>query len=164
MGIHLLCCTHGNKCMGTHDAICNIFATTMQDVGFQMGWKQVHALPSTMFNFSCRQINIVFTKDDIHILIDVIIANPTRADLFPQSCATQGFVAFNPAWAKERSYRNQHLSDQFFPLAIEIFKCLHKQAYVFLNDCANDIWSLKGPEGFIFLSWFFFCQKISITL
>jgi hypothetical protein len=25
MGIHFLCCAHGNKCMGTHDAVCDTF-------------------------------------------------------------------------------------------------------------------------------------------
>ncbi len=29
--------------------------------------------------------------------------------------------------------------DQFLPLAIEVFSCLHKHAYVFLYDCANAI-------------------------
>jgi hypothetical protein len=40
MGIHLLCCAHGNKRIGTHDAICNNFATIMWDVSFHVGRKQ----------------------------------------------------------------------------------------------------------------------------
>jgi len=48
----------------------------------------------------------VFTKDGICTLANVIIANPMRTDLLPQSCATQGFVASNAAQVKERSYRN----------------------------------------------------------
>jgi hypothetical protein len=35
--------------------------------------------------------------------------------------------------AKERSFCNQHLVDQFFPLAIEVFNCLHKHANVNLT-------------------------------
>jgi hypothetical protein len=34
----------------------------------------------------------VLTKDDIHTLADVVIANPIRANLLSQSCATQGFA------------------------------------------------------------------------
>jgi hypothetical protein len=49
--------------------------------------------------------------------------------------------------AKEMSYRNQHLTDQFLPLAIVVFGCLHKLADVFLHDCTNAIWSLKGTKG-----------------
>jgi hypothetical protein len=43
----------------------------------------------------------------------------------------QGFVAFDAPQAKERSYHTLHPINQFLPLAIEVFGCLHKQAYVF---------------------------------
>jgi hypothetical protein len=53
----------------------------------------------------------------------------------------------------------------FFLLVIEIFDYLHKHANVFLHDCANTIWSLKGLKGFhLFTLGIFLCQKISITL
>jgi hypothetical protein len=107
----------------------------------------------------------VFTKNDIRILIDVIIANSTWAYLLPRSSAIQGFVAFDAAQTKEKSYRDWHPINQFFPSAIEIFECLHKQVDVFLHDCANAIWSLKGLEGpHLFVLIFFLGQKISITL
>jgi hypothetical protein len=48
---------------------------------------------------------------------------------------------------KERSYGNQHPTNQFLYLTIEIFGCLHKHADMFLHDCANAIWSLKKLEG-----------------
>ncbi len=96
MGIHLLCCAHGNECMGTHDAIHNTFATIARDVGFHMGQLQLHALPSTT--------HIVLTKDEICTLINFVMANPTRADLLPQGYTTPGFVAFNAIQTKEKSY------------------------------------------------------------
>jgi hypothetical protein len=43
----------------------------------------------------------VFTKDGIHTLVDIVIVDLTRADLLPRSCATQGFVVFDVAQAKE---------------------------------------------------------------
>jgi hypothetical protein len=67
--------------------------------------------------------------------------------------AIQGFVASNATQAKERSYHKQHPIDQFLPLAIEVFGCLHKHVDVFLHNCAIAIWSLKGLEGLIFLPW-----------
>jgi hypothetical protein len=69
------------------------------------------------------------------------------------------------AQAKEKNYRNQHPIDQFFPVAIEVFGCLHKHAYVFLHKCANAICSLTGTKG-LHLSTLgtFLCQKISIAL
>jgi hypothetical protein len=79
--------------------------------------------------------------------------------------AIQGFVASNATQAKERSYHKQHPIDQFFPLAIEVFGCLHKHVDVFLHDCAIAIWSLKGLEGpHLFTLVMFLRKKISITL
>jgi hypothetical protein len=86
----------------------------------------------------------VLTKDGIRTLIDIVITNTTWIDLLPQSCAIQGFVASDATQAKERSYHNQHPIDQFLPLTIEVFGCLHKHVDVFLYTYANAIWSLKG--------------------
>jgi len=65
-------------------------------------------------------------------------------DFFPWFCTTQKFVALDATQGKERSYYNWHHTDQFLPLVIEVFGCLHKHANVFLHDCANVIWNLKG--------------------
>jgi hypothetical protein len=65
-------------------------------------------------------------------------------------------AAFNVAQAKEMNYHNRHRTDQLFPLTIEVFCYLHKHANVFLHDCANAIWSLKGTEGLNFLPLSFF--------
>jgi hypothetical protein len=43
MGIHLLCCAHDSECMGTHDAIHNIFVAIVRDVGLYVGQEQLHA-------------------------------------------------------------------------------------------------------------------------
>jgi hypothetical protein len=106
MGIHFLRCAHGNKRIGTHDVICDTFATITQDVGFHVGRKQLHALPSTTFNSFCQEVDIMLTKDGIHTLADVIIVDLIRTDLLPQSCAIQGFATFDVAETKERSYHN----------------------------------------------------------
>jgi hypothetical protein len=50
----------------------------------------------------------MFTKDDIHTIVDIVIINPMRIGSLPQSCATQGFVTFGAAQAKKRSYPNFH--------------------------------------------------------
>jgi hypothetical protein len=126
MGIHLLCCVHGNKHTGTHDEVHDTFVAIMWDVGFHVGQKQLHAFFSSTFNSFHWQVDIVLTKNDIHTLATIVIANPTWVDLFPWSCATQRLVASDAVQAKERSYLDRHFTDQFLPLAIEIFGCLHK--------------------------------------
>jgi hypothetical protein len=70
--------------------------------------------------------------------------------------ATQKFVTFGAVQAKEKSYHDQHPTNQFLPLIVEVFGCLHKQAYVFLHDCANATWSFKRPKGpptFVFVTF-----------
>jgi hypothetical protein len=47
----------------------------------------------------------MLTKDGIRTLANVVIVDSTRVDLFPQSYATQGFVALDAIQAKEKSYR-----------------------------------------------------------
>jgi hypothetical protein len=76
-----------------------------QNVGFHVGREQLHVLPSTTFNFCCQQIDIMFTKDGIPTLADIVIANPMQANLFPQFCIIQGFGTFDVAPAKERRDR-----------------------------------------------------------
>jgi hypothetical protein len=66
-----------------------------------------------------------------------------QADLLSQSYTTQGFAAYNVAQVTKWSYCDRHLTNQFLPLAVEVFGCLHKQADMFLHDCANAIWSFK---------------------
>ncbi len=107
----------------------------------------------------------MFTKDNIHTLANVVIINPIWTDLFPWSCTIQGFTTSNAVQSKERSYCNRHSTNQFLPLAIEVFGCLNKQVDVFLNNCANVIWSLQGLKGLhLLILVIFFHQKISITL
>ncbi len=42
----------------------------------------------------------MLTKDGIRTLIDGVIIDPTQANLLPQSCTIQGFVASNVAQTK----------------------------------------------------------------
>ncbi len=49
------------------------------------GTKKLHVLPSTMFNSSHCRANVMFTKDGICTLADVIIINPTWTNLLPRS-------------------------------------------------------------------------------
>jgi hypothetical protein len=94
MDIHLLCCAHGNECTRTHDVISNTFVVIVWDVGFHMGWKQLHVFSFNMFN-SCQWVDIVLTKDNIHTLVNVVIVDPTWTDLLPRPYTTQGFAAFD---------------------------------------------------------------------
>jgi hypothetical protein len=45
-----LCNVHGNKCTGTHDAICDTFIAVARDVSFHMGHEQLQVLRTITFN------------------------------------------------------------------------------------------------------------------
>jgi hypothetical protein len=110
-------------------------------------------------------IDTVFTKDGIFILANVVIIDPTRANLFCWSYTTWRFVASKVIQAKEKSYHEQHPTNHFLPLAINVFGCLDKQAHVILHNCANAMSNFKGPKGHpLYVLVFFFGQNISITL
>jgi hypothetical protein len=124
MGIHFLCFAH-NECTWIQDAVCDTFAIIVRDADFRVGQEQ-HVLPSNMFNSSCWQVDIVFIKDDIGTLVGIVIVNLTWADLLLRSCVTPKFAAFDAVQVKKQTYHNQHPIDQFLPLTIEVFECLHK--------------------------------------
>jgi hypothetical protein len=145
--------------MGTHDGVCNIFVFIAQNACFQVGREQLHVLPLITFNSFREWIDIVLMKNCIHTLANVVIVDVMCADLLPWSWTNQGFVAFDAPQAKERSYHTLHPINQFLPLAIEVFGCLHKQAYVFWHNRVNAILSFKGLEGLLFLFWLFFFIK-----
>jgi hypothetical protein len=72
-----------------------------------VGQKQLQAFPSTTFNSYHRQVDIVLTKDGISTLANIVIVDPTHANLLLQSYTTQGFsTSINAIQAKERNYHN----------------------------------------------------------
>jgi hypothetical protein len=128
MDIHFLCCAHGNECMGTHDAVCDTFVAITWNVGFHIcGTKTTTCVSFNHSHSYHRQVDIVFTKDGICTLTNVVIIDSMCANPLLQSCTTQGFAtSINATQDKERSYHNRHPTNQFFLLAIEVFRCLHK--------------------------------------
>jgi len=74
MGIHLLHCVHGNKCTRTHDAVRDTFVAIAHDANFHVGQKQ---LSLNTFNSSHQRVNIMFIKDGIRTLINIVIVDST---------------------------------------------------------------------------------------
>jgi hypothetical protein len=79
----------------------------------------------------------MLTKNGVYTLTNIVIVNQTCVNLLLQFCTTQRFVTSDVAQAKEMSYHDRHPTNQFFPLAIEIFGCLQKCVNMFLHNCAN---------------------------
>jgi hypothetical protein len=51
------------------------------------------------------------------------------------------------AKANERLYQDQQPTNTFFPLAIEVFGCLHQHANYFFHQFVSMTWSAKGTDG-----------------
>jgi hypothetical protein len=68
---------------------------------------------------------LVLLIDDIPTLVDVFIANPTRAYLVSRAIISHGVDASLVAQVKEKFHCNHYLVDVFLPLAMEVFGRLH---------------------------------------
>jgi hypothetical protein len=77
----------------------------------------------------------VLITNGIHILVNVVIFNPIQINLVWQVAIFQEMVTIITTQSKDELYYIKRLGDVFFPLAIEIFECLHQQANVFLSMC-----------------------------
>jgi hypothetical protein len=107
----------------------------------------------------------MFTINGIHILANVIIVDPTHANLILWIVFSQGMIATIVTWAKVVSCHNWHLKDDFIPLVVDTFGYLHQQANNFLHQCANMTWLTKcyrEPSFSILHS--FYRQKVFVAL
>ncbi len=78
-------------------------------------------------------MNIALIVDDgTHTMINVIIVNSTYVNFFSQVTFFRKMVTMIATQAKIVSYCDQHLEDDFIPLAIKMFGCLHQQVDNFL--------------------------------
>jgi hypothetical protein len=93
--------------------------------------------PLSSLQSSHQWVNIVLLVDGIRTLADIIIANPTQADLVSWSAFSHGVVMSLVVQMKERLYCDCYPEDVFLTLAIEVFGCLHQEAGNFLYQCAN---------------------------
>ncbi len=93
----------------------------------------------------------VFTIDDIRILVEVVIANPTQTYLLPWFYSIKRFLAFNATQAKENNYHNRHPTKQFLLLTIEVYGGLHKRSMCFYMIMPMPFRAYKGQKAFIFL-------------
>ncbi len=79
------------------------------------------------------------TKDGIRTLTNVVIVNPTHGNFVSLIMHNSRITTSNAVQTIKKNYHDQHHTNQFLPLAIEVFGCSHKQADVFLHDCADVI-------------------------
>jgi hypothetical protein len=92
----------------------------VKDVEFHVLREQTHVLLLSSLQYFCSFVNIVLLVDNICTLANVIIVDPTQADLVSWPTFSHGVVmSLVIIQVKERVYRDRYLMAMFFPLAIE---------------------------------------------
>ncbi len=71
--IHLLRCAHSGERMALHDA----FGTIVKIAKFHVSQEQSHVLPPLALQFLHCQVDIVLSINGVHMLANVVIADPT---------------------------------------------------------------------------------------
>jgi hypothetical protein len=71
-------------------------------------------------------MDIVLIGDGTHILVDVIIMDPIRANLVSRTTSSWGMASMIIAQAKIVLYYNKHPKHDFIPLVVKILGCLHQ--------------------------------------
>ncbi len=101
------------------------------------------------FQFSRRQLDIILSIGGIHIVVNVVIVEPTWIDLVSQTTFSHGVVRTLTSQVKERFYKDHYPTYVFFLLAIEVFGYLHQLVDKFLHRCVNMAWTTKGTRSII---------------
>jgi len=71
--IHLLRCAHDGERMALHDA----FGTIVKNAKFHVSQEQNHVLPPLALQFLHCQVDIMLSINGVHMLANVVIADPT---------------------------------------------------------------------------------------
>jgi hypothetical protein len=103
-------------------------------------------------------VNNVLFKDEVWTFVDLVITNSTHGNFLAQVSSTLDFCSIrNNTNKRMKSLKSPWTGNQFLPLAIGVFYCLHKEANDSLQDWANNVrantmWWMKGLEGPYFQS------------
>jgi hypothetical protein len=69
--VNLFPCSHGAKWTSSHDAIWNVFTFIMKNVRFHVLHEQIHVFLQLSLQSFCRQVDIMWSIDDICTLANV---------------------------------------------------------------------------------------------
>ena len=72
-----------------------------------------------------------------HILVDIIVADPTRRDLVERAARQDLVGAKDAERRKETHYRNRVAGTKFVPFPLETYDALSDRSDRFLEECAT---------------------------
>ncbi len=112
MGIHFLCCVHGNKHTRTHDAICDTFAAIAWDVGFP---RETRTITCACFNhiqfLSLANRHCAYQRWHLHLNRHCHYRPNTNKFTSPILCNSRiCYIRYNSSQGKELSQSTPHWS------------------------------------------------------
>ncbi len=82
-------------------------------------------------------MDIVITRNNFQTLTNIVIANPTHTNLVQHTSTTIVHATIVVTQDKTQSYTERMPRDDFIPLAIETYGCLHPRFDSFLIICVH---------------------------
>ncbi len=111
-----------------------------------------------------RRIDIVITINRFRTLGNVVIVDPTHINLVQQASMTTTHWATVATQDKEWSYTKWVLRNDFIPLAIKTYNCLHPHFGYFLSSCVHASIACHQQTSLVpSMLIFYFKQQMSIA-
>ena len=166
LGTHLMRCSRGGERTSSHDSVRDSVYHILRESGQHVQRERTGFLPSSAPGGRGGRVDIVISDlVEGHILVDVVIADPTRRDLVDRA-ACRGLVAAEDAERrKETHYRDRAAGTKFIPFALETYGALSDASNRLLVDCAHRAAQLNGRSGrnvSLLVTWF--RQRVSVAL
>ncbi len=121
LGIHLLCCLYGSEHITTHDTLRDTIVTITSKSGTHIRKKVSHLLP----HHAWKQVDIVITRYSFWTLTNIAIVDSTCPNLVHRALTITLHATTIATQDKAWSYTKQALKDDFIPLTIKTYGCLH---------------------------------------
>ena len=120
---HLLRCSHGGEHTTAHDNTCDANYYIIRDAGRVVVVEKTIFLPSSIPRARGGRVDLVISEPARgHTLLDVVIADPTRVDLFAEATVVPHHAASEAARQTERKYNGRRRGDS--PLRHTMRSCL----------------------------------------
>jgi len=128
----------------------------------------VHIQKKVSHLFPChtqRWMDIVITRDDFWTLTDIVIANLTHTNLVQHALTMTTQASIVATQNKAQSHIEQMSRDDFIPLALKTYSCLHPCFDSLLTSCVHtNIVRHQQTSLVPSMLIFYYGQQMSIAL
>ncbi len=119
--------------IATHDTFQDTIVVIASKSGIHVQTKVFHFFPC----HTRKWIDIVITRDNFQTLTNIVIADPTCTNLVQHTSITTAHAGTIAVQNKARSYTKWTSRNDFIPLAMETYNCLHFCFDYFLTSCVH---------------------------